>query len=245
MPENEFDSISKEELASAVKLEEMSTPKSALAASLKNQMIADDLAMEVGLDASLEDISSEYRSNARSRVDMQSKAQLDREEKEALRAKVQEQLSAKPQGYNQKRSAEMYKRLMAEKDAKEAKAGFFVLLANALAAGLSAVLIFLLKLNADGTKPYANYIVIAAVIFALMMLVRSNFGRILSAIYFFAQGVFLAVFGLFFYIIDISSSSDEDYMIRIVLFSAAVILSIFPAVMLLVNKKIRAYYNNR
>lgn len=245
MPENGIDSISKEELASAVKLEEMSTPKSAMAASLKNQMIADDLAMEVGLDASLSDMSSEYRSSAQSRVDMQSKARLDRDEKEALRNKVQEQLSAKPKGYNQRRSAEMYNRLMAEKSAKEAKAGFFVLLVNAIAAGLSAVLIFLLKLNADGSKPYANYIVIAAVIFALMMLVRSNFGRILSAIYFFAQGVFLAVFGLFFYIIDINSSGDEDYIFKIVLFSAAVILSVFSAVMLLVNKKIRAYYNNR
>lgn len=234
-----------DDMASSLKLEEMRTTKSALATSLKHQMIADDLAMEVGTDARLEEMSTEYGKDNLKQEDILSKDYLDRNERDVLKTRMQEQLSAKPKGYNQKKSMEMAKKLMAEQKDKEAKKGFFMLLAVAAIAGLSAVIMYFLDLNADGSKPYASYIMVAAVIFALMMIMRSGFGRILSAIYFFLQTAFLLGPGLFFYVISPDAQASEDYIIKIVMFVAAVFCSAFPAVKILTGKKIGVYYSHR
>lgn len=234
-----------DDMASSLKLEEMRTTKSALATTLKHQMIADDLAMEVGTDTKLEEMSTEYGNDNIKQDDILSKDYLDRNERDVLKTRMQEQLSAKPKGFNQKKSMEMAKKLMAEQQAKEAKKGFFMLLAVAAVAGLSAVIIYFLDLNADGSKPYASYIIVAAVVFALMMLMRSSFGRIMSSIYFFAQTAFLLGPGLFSYVISPDAQASEDYIMKIVLFVAAVFCSVFPAVKILTGKKIKVYYSHR
>lgn len=234
-----------DDMASSLQLEEMRTTKSALATSLKNQMIADDLAMEVGTDTKLEEMSTEYGKDNIKQNDILSKDYLDKNERDVLKTRMQEQLSARPKGFSQKKSMEMAKKLMAEQQAKEAKKGFFMLLAVAAIAGLSAVIMYFLDMNADGSKPYANYIIVAAVVFALMMLMRSSFGRILSSIYFFAQTAFLLGPGLFSYVISPDAQASEDYIMKIVLFVAAVFCSVFPAVKVLTGKKIKVYYSHR
>ncbi|MDE7289605.1 MAG: hypothetical protein K2N71_08930, partial [Oscillospiraceae bacterium] len=146
-----------DDMSSGVKLEEMRTDRSSLAASLKHQMIADDLAMEIQ-GAKLEEMSTEYGNDNMRQDDILSKDYLDKNERDVLKTRMKEELSAKPKGFSQKKSMEMAKKLMAEQKAKEAKKGFVMLILVAVVGLISAGLAYYLRLNEDGTKPYMDYI---------------------------------------------------------------------------------------
>ncbi|MDE6132089.1 MAG: hypothetical protein K2G04_01750, partial [Oscillospiraceae bacterium] len=183
-----------DDMTSGIKLEEMRTERSSLASSLKNQMIADDLAMEIAA-AKLEEMSTEYGNENIRQDDILSKDYLDKNERDVLKTRMKEELSAKPQGFNQKKSIEMAKKLMAEQKAKEAKKGFFMLILVAVVGLVTAGLAYYLDMNGDGTKPYMDYIPVAGVLFSLFMLVRSRFSRALSVLYFAVQTAAL-IYGL-------------------------------------------------
>lgn len=235
--------ITLDEMDVGVKLEEMRTSKSALASSLKNQMIADDLAMEIAA-AKLEEMSTEYGNDNIRKEDILSKDYLDKNERDALKTRTAEALSAKPQGFSQKKSMEMAKKLMAEQKEKEAKKGFFMLLLVAAVGLLSAGLAYYLKLNEDGTKPYMDYIPVAGVVFSLFMLVRSRFSRALSVLYFAVQTAAL-VYGLISFTLAPDSFSNDGYIIKLVLFALAIGLSAFVSVKIVTGKKIGVYYSHR
>lgn len=236
------DNIVLDDMASSIKLEEMRTDRSSLAASLKHQMIADDLAMEIEA-AKLEEMSTEYGSNVK-KEDILSKEYLDKNEKDALKTRMKEQLSAKPRGFNQRKSMEMAKKLMAEQKAKEAKKGFFMLILVALVGLASAGLAYYLKLNEDGTKPYMDYVPIAGVLFSLLMLARSRFSRVLSVLYFAVQTAAL-MYGLISFTLAPDSFSNDGYIMKLVLFVLAIGGSAFVAVKIVTGKKIGVYYSHR
>ena len=232
-----------DDMTSGVKLEEMRTDRSSLAASLKHQMIADDLAMEIQ-GAKLEEMSTEYGNDNIRQDDILSKDYLDKNERDVLKNRMMEELSAKPQGFNQKKSMEMAKKLMAEQKAKEAKKGFVMLILVALVGLASAGLAYYLDLNGDGTKPYMDYIPLAGVVFSLFMLVRSRFSRALSVFYFAVQTAAL-MYGLIAYTLSPDSFSNDGYVLKLALFVLAIGCSAFVGVKIVTGKKISIYYNHR
>lgn len=232
-----------DDMTSGVKLEEMRTDRSSLAASLKHQMIADDLAMEIAA-AKLEEMSTEYGNDNIRQDDILSKDYLDKNERDVLKTRMMEELSAKPQGFNQKKSMEMAKKLMAEQKAKEAKKGFVMLILVAIVGLVSAGLAYYLKLNEDGTKPYMDYIPVAGVVFSLFMLVRSRFSRALSVLYFAVQTAAL-MYGLIAYTLSPNSFSNDGYILKLALFVLAIGCSAFVGVKIVTGKKISVYYNHR
>lgn len=232
-----------DDMTSSVKLEEMRTDRSSLAASLKHQMIADDLAMEIA-GAKLEEMSTEYGNDNMRQDDILSKDYLDKNERDVLKTRMKEELSAKPKGFSQKKSIEMAKKLMAEQKAKEAKKGFFMLILVALVGLVSAGLAYYLKLNEDGTKPYMDYIPIAGVVFSLFMLVRSRFSRALSVLYFAVQTAAL-MYGLIAYTLSPDSFSNDGYILKLALFVIAIGCSAFVGVKIVTGKKIGIYYSFR
>lgn len=232
-----------DDMTGSLKLEEMQTEKSSLAASLKHQMIADDLAMEIQ-GAKLEEMSTEYGNDNVRQDDILSKDYLDKNERDVLKTRMKEQLSAKPKGFSQKKSMEMAKKLMSEQKAKEAKKGFFMLVLVAAVGLISAGLAYYLKLNEDGTKPYMDYIPIAGVIFSLFMLIRSRFSRVLSALYFAAQTAAL-MYGLIAYTLSPDSFSNDGYILKLALFVLAIGCSAFVGIKIVTGKKIGIYYSYR
>lgn len=232
-----------DDMTSSIKLEEMRTDRSSLAASLKHQMIADDLAMEIQ-GAKLEEMSTEYGNDNIRQDDILSKDYLDRNERDVLKTRMKEELSARPKGFSQKKSMEMAKKLMAEQKAKEAKKGFVMLILVAIVGLISAWLAYYLKLNEDGTKPYMDYIPVAGVLFSLFMLVRSRFSRALSVLYFAVQTAAL-MYGLIAYTLSPDSFSNDGYILKLALFVLAIGCSAFVGVKIVTGKKISVYYNHR
>lgn len=232
-----------DDMTSGIKLEEMRTDRSSLASSLKHQMIADDLAMEIAA-AKLEEMSTEYGNDNMRQDDILSKDYLDKNERDVLKTRMKEELSAKPKGFSQKKSMEMAKKLMAEQKAKEAKKGFFMLILVAVVGLISAGLAFYLDLNEDGTKPYMDYIPVAGVLFSLLMLVRSRFSRALSVLYFAVQTAAL-MYGLIAYTLSPDSFSNDGYILKLALFVLAIGCSAFVGIKIVTGKKIGVYYSHR
>lgn len=232
-----------DDMTSGIKLEEMRTDRSSLASSLKHQMIADDLAMEIAA-AKLEEMSTEYGNDNMRQDDILSKDYLDKNERDVLKTRMKEELSAKPKGFSQKKSMEMAKKLMAEQKAKEAKKGFFMLILVAVVGLISAGLAFYLDLNEDGTKPYMDYIPVAGILFSLFMLVRSRFSRALSVLYFAVQTAAL-MYGLIAYTLSPDSFSNDGYILKLALFVLAIGCSAFVGIKIVTGKKIGVYYSHR
>lgn len=232
-----------DDMTSGIKLEEMQTERSSLASSLKHQMIADDLAMEIAA-AKLEEMSTEYGNDNMRQDDILSKDYLDKNERDVLKTRMKEELSAKPKGFSQKKSMEMAKKLMAEQKAKEAKKGFFMLILVAVVGLISVGLTFYLDLNEDGTKPYMDYIPVAGVLFSLFMLVRSRFSRALSVLYFAVQTAAL-MYGLIAYTLSPDSFSNDGYILKLALFVLAIGCSAFVGIKIVTGKKIGIYYSHR
>lgn len=232
-----------DDMTSGIKLEEMRTDRSSLASSLKHQMIADDLAMEITA-AKLEEMSTEYGNDNMRQDDILSKDYLDKNERDVLKTRMKEELSAKPKGFSQKKSMEMAKKLMAEQKAKEAKKGFFMLILVAVVGLISAGLAFYLDLNEDGTKPYMDYIPVAGILFSLLMLVRSRFSRALSVLYFAVQTAAL-MYGLIAYTLSPDSFSNDGYILKLALFVLAIGCSAFVGIKIVTGKKIGVYYSHR
>lgn len=232
-----------DDMTSGIKLEEMQTERSSLASSLKHQMIADDLAMEIAA-AKLEEMSTEYGNDNMRQDDILSKDYLDKNERDVLKTRMKEELSAKPKGFSQKKSMEMAKKLMAEQKAKEAKKGFFMLILVAVVGLISVGLTFYLDLNEDGTKPYMDYIPVAGVLFSLFMLVRSRFSRALSVLYFAVQTAAL-MYGLIAYTLSPDSFSNNGYILKLALFVLAIGCSAFVGIKIVTGKKIGIYYSHR
>ncbi|MDE5576459.1 MAG: hypothetical protein K2J11_03620 [Oscillospiraceae bacterium] len=226
-----------------VKLEEMRTDKSSMISSLKNQMQADDLAMSVENRPKLDEMSDEYFPSHRKSEDIMSKEQLDKDEKELIKNRLKTEMEKKPEGFDKKKSLAMYKKLMDEQKAKAAKRGFIMLLITAAMGFASAVLIYFAKPNAGGDQPLLDYLPVGAIVFALFMMVKSKFAKIMSTLFFTACTVMLIYPGLFSYAFNPENQSAKNYVIQLIIYVAAIAMCAVTFIRLLTNKDIEEYYS--
>lgn len=226
-----------------VRTEEMRTDKSSMISSLKNQMQADDLAMSVQNRPKLDEMSDEYFPSQRKSSDIMAKEQLDKDEKELIKTRLKTEMEKKPEGYDKKKSLAMYKKLMDEQKAKSAKRGFVMLLIAAATGFASALLIYLTEPNASGEHPLMDYLPIGAVVFSLFMLVKSKMAKILSTLYFVVCTVLLIYPGLVGYALDPENQNGNDFLIKILIYVAAVAMCAVTFIRLFMNKDIEEYYS--
>ncbi|MCH5193911.1 MAG: hypothetical protein J1F11_08125 [Oscillospiraceae bacterium] len=225
-----------------IRLEDMTAPKRTASESLKAQMMADDMAMSLGERPSLRDMSDKYSTGKNALDDLIEKKILNSNEKDALKTRLQEEISSRPEGFNQRRSLQMYHQLMDEQDQKKAQKGFAMLLILLFLGIGTAATEFLIDLNPDGLKVYMDYIHLATLAFSVLMLVRSKFFKILSAIYFAVNTVALIYPGLTSYTANPESQVNEQFIIHITMFVLAIIFSAITSYMLFKDKTIAAYY---
>jgi len=238
------DDIALEEMD--VKLEEMRTDKSSIISSLKSQMMQDDLAMSVEGRPQLDEMSDEYGPSKRKQEDIMLKGKLDRNEKELLKTQLKSQLEAKSKDYDKRKSAEMYKALMAEQHAREAKKGFLMLAITALFGLATAGIIYYINgevPEARGIIPSLQPIAVAAAVFSVLMLVKSSFMKITSTLFFVLNSIALIGPGLVFYAMEPANQEADNYLMGIILSVAAIALSTITAFRLVANKDIKNYYN--
>lgn len=192
-----------------------------------------------------EDMSKELALNAKKTEELVQKDILDNSEKEFIKNRLKAEIESKPEGYDQKKSIEMYRRLMAEQKEKQAKHGFSMLILTAIFGILAAAALFVLNNKspeACGKLPSLNIFVTGAVFFSAAMLVRAKLFRLLSALFFIVSTAVLAGLGLFGYISS-GASSENGFAVNVLLYAAAIIFSAAAAVRLAVNKDIKAYYD--
>lgn len=229
-----------------VKVEEMRTDKSAIISSLKNQMQADDLEMSVTNRPTLDDMSEKYAPTRKTASDVVSKDQLDKDEKELIKTRLKTEMESKPEGYDKKKSLAMYKKLMDEQKAKSAKRGFIQLLITAALGLISAAIVLMIKPNGDGLHPLLDYLPAGALVFSLLMLLKSKFFKIFSTLFFIAETVILIYPGLVSYALNPDNQNlGTDYITKIVMYVAAVALCAVTFIRLAANKDIEEYYSYR
>lgn len=229
-----------------VKLEEMRTDKSSIISSLKNQMMQDDLAMSVEGRPQLDEMSDIYGPSKQKKEDIMLKSKLDRNEKDLLRNQLKSQLETKSKDYDRRKSAEMYKALMAEQHAREAKKGFLVLLVTAVFGLVTAGLIYMLNSKvpeARGVIPSLLPLAIAAAVFSVCMLSKSSFFKITSVMFFILNSIALIGPGLLVFAMSPDNQKSENYLLGIILTVAAIIFSFLTAFNLVTNKDIKNYYS--
>lgn len=229
-----------------VKLEEMRTDKSSIISSLKSQMMQDDLAMSVEGRPQLDEMSDIYGPSKQKKEDIMLKNKLDRNEKDLLKSQLKSQLEAKSKDYDKRKSAEMYKALMAEQHAREAKKGFFVLLLTAVFGLAAAAVIYVLNNKAPearGIIPSLQPLAIAAAAFSVLMFIKTTFFKVTSIMFFILNSIALIGPALLVFAMSPDNQRLDNYLIGIILTVAAVVLSFITAFNLVTNKDIKNYYS--
>ena len=233
-----------------VRLSDMNAPKKNTAENLRLQMIADDLAMSAGDRPVLKEMSDRYAGRKNDLDELIEKKVLGRNEKEALKNRLQEEIGSRPEGFNQRRSLEMYHQLMDEPDEKEAQRGFFLLMIFMMLGVGVAALEFFLNMNPEGdiSRIYMDYIHFATLLFSIVMLFRAKFFKVLSAIYFMANSAALIVPGLMVYAMDPANQQggeSGEFIINLTMYLIAIIFSVVIFIRLLKDKTIAAYYSKK
>ena len=245
LPENiTADDIALEDME--VKLEEMRTDKSSIISSLKSQMMQDDLAMSVEDRPQLGEMSDIYGPSKQRKEDIMLKNKLDRNEKDLLKSQLKSQLEAKSKDYDRRKSAEMYKALMAEQHAREAKKGLLMLALTAVFGLITAALIYVLNdkiPEARGIIPSLKPLAIAAAAFSVLMFAKSGFFKVTSVMFFVLNSIALIGPGLVFYAMEPANQEADTYLTGIILSVAAIAFSTLTAFRLASNKDIKNYYN--
>lgn len=231
-----------------VKLEEMRTDKSSIISSLKSQMMQDDLAMSVESRPKLDEMSDEYGPSKKKQEDIRFKGKLDRNEKDMLKSQLRSQLETKSKDYDKRKSAEMYKALMAEQHAREAKKGLMVLLITAVFGLITAALIYTLNNKvpeARGVIPSLQPLAIAAAVFSVCTLSKSSFFKITTVMFFILNSIALIGPALLFFAMNPENQESSNYIMGIILTVAAIASSSVTAFLLVTNKDIKNYYSYR
>lgn len=249
-PTKTYADLMNEETGSRVRLSEMNAPKKNTAENLRLQMIADDLAMSAGNRPVLKEMSDRYAGRKNDLDELIEKNVLGRNEKEALKNRLQEEIGSRPEGFNQRRSLEMYHQLMDEQDEKEAQKGFFLLLILLVLGVGVAALEFFLDMNPEGetSRIYMDYIHFATLLFSVVMLFRAKFFKVLSALYFIVNTLALIVPGLMVYAIDPANQQggeSGEFIITLTMYLIAIIFSVVIFIRLIKDKTIAAYYSKK
>ena len=240
------ENISLDEMDTGVKLEEMRSPKRKTSSNLKLQMMADDLAMNMEEQPVLREMSTEYGSSKKREEDILKKDKLDRDEKELIKNRLKAEIYSKPEGYNQRKSQEMYNKLMNEQRAKEAKRGFLVALLLMAVGLVSAALTYFTKMeNYESASEFLVYLPFATAFFSLLILVRKKAFRIFTLVYFIGNSIVLLGPGLIVFALTPANQNGDEFLSKICLYVAAILCSSFTAFRLAASEKVKAYYAYR
>lgn len=206
----------------------------------RKQQELDDLAREIGNRPKVEEMSDEIFAAAplKKKATFDSQEALDRDEKQLIKERLQKEIDSRPKGINKKNSAELYKNLMHEQKVKKAKKGLLSLVLMAIG-GIAASLVMYTKLNPDNLN-IINYASMGGVIFALLMLLKANFFRLTSCIFFSAETVY-TVYTCVNYALDTERKPD-NYFETLICFIVVIAICAIVAIQLATNANIEAYY---
>lgn len=238
----DLDSLSKDSivLEDMATLSDLTTPAEHSTKNIKEKIKLDDLAMEVGNSAVLDDLSDDYQAPQQKAVDLLEKETLKDDEKRVLKQRLEEDLQKLPENFNQKASIHMYNRLMEEKKMKIAKKGFGVSL-GVIALGFVSAAISFLFLEWGGHN-WFDLCAIAMVIASLILFIKSHHAKILSQLIYFLGIVAYLGPGLAMYILDPNTSADSDYGTKLTMFGVAAVVNILCLVILTKSESLNTYY---
>ena len=239
-------SISLDSMDHGIKLEEMRTPKNIASSNLKMQMMADELAMEMDGQPVIREMSTEYGSSRKREENLMNKDKLDRDEKELIKNRLKAEMSSRPEGFNQKKSLEMYNKLMDEQRAKEARRGFLRVLLLLVIGIASAVMTYFsgIENHADVSK-FMGYVPFATVLFSVIMLVPKKAFKVFTMVYFIGNSLILLGPGLLVFALTPANQSGDDFLVKIALFVGATLCSALVCFRLAASSTIDAYYSYR
>ena len=244
MSENEFNNP--DSIDPGIKLEEMTTPKNVSSSNLKMQMIADELAMEMDEQPVLNEMSTEYGSSKKREENILSKDKLDRDEKELIKNRLKAEMSSRPEGFNQKKSLEMYNKLMDEKKAKEARNGLLRVILLVVIGIASAVMTYFSGIeNQADVSEFMSYLPFATVLFSILMLVPKRAFKIFTIVYFIGNSIILLGPGLIVFALTPENQSGDEFLVKIALFVGAMLCSSLVCFRLAASNAIEAYYSYR
>lgn len=216
------------------------------AKTIKNQVMMDDMSLEMkNSKPILEDLSDEYnpQTNAKKRMsdedDFVLTKKLDDSEKLAIKNHLNEEINSRPKRFNQRASNAMYAKLMEEKRIKKAKKGLLMTIGVMLLTLACAVITYI------GIMPMDDrylYLAGGSLVFSLLLMVKSKKVKVLSTLYFAINTIVLAGPGLTMYILTQNEHPDPNFNLRVVFFSAAIILSVAAIAILCKSDTIEAYY---
>ena len=206
----------------------------------RKQQELDDLAREIGNRPKVEEMSDEIFAAAplKKKATFDSQEALDRDEKQLIKERLQKEIDSRPKGINKKNSAELYKNLMHEQKVKRAKKGLLSLVFMAIG-GIVASLVMYTRLNPDNLN-IITYASMGGVIFALLMLLKANFFRLTSCIFFSAETVY-TVYTCVNYALDTERKPD-NYFETLIFFIIVIAICAIVAIQLATNANIEAYY---
>lgn len=216
------------------------------AKTIKNQVMMDDMSLEMKNNKPiLEDLSDEYnpQTNAKKRMsdedDFVLTKKLDDSEKLAIKNHLNEEINSRPKRFNQRASNAMYAKLMEEKRIKKAKKGLLMTIGVMLLTLACAAITYI------GIMPLNDlylYLAGGSLVFSLLLMVKSKKVKVLSTLYFAINTIVLAGPGLTMYILTQNEHPDPEFNLRVVFFSAAIILSVAAIAILCKSDTIEAYY---
>lgn len=214
--------------------------------SIRQQMEMDDIAMSMGSKPVLEDMSKEHAPTQKKAEDLALKDVLDRDERQIIKNRLEQELGKNAHRTNKRSSLQMYHDLMNQQKVRKAKQGFFVVLLL-MAFGILTAVISYFKLWTDNEElwsgiPILMYIPFATAFFALLLLVKAKFAKILSTLYFAVNTVILIGPGFIKFCIDNSENGLSEHIFMVIYFVAAIILSAIICIQLCTNDKVEAYY---
>ncbi|MBQ8826678.1 MAG: hypothetical protein IJ007_06260 [Oscillospiraceae bacterium] len=215
--------------------------------SIRQQMEMDDIAMSMGNKPIIEDMSKEYAPTQKKAEDLALKDVLDRDERQIIKNRLEQELGKNAHRSSKKSSLQMYHDLMNQQKVRKAKQGFFVVLLL-MAFGIITAVISYFKLwtgNEDlwSSIPILMYIPFATAFFALLLLVKAKFAKILSTLYFAVNTVVLIGPGFIKFCIDNSENGLSEHIFMVIYFAAAILLSAIICIQLCTNDKVEAYYS--
>ena len=215
--------------------------------SIRQQMEMDDIAISMGNKPIIEDMAKEYAPTPKKAEDLALKDVLDRDERQIIKKRLEDELGKNAHRSNKRTSLQMYHDLMNQQKVRKAKQGFFVVLLL-MAFGIITAVISYFKLWTGNEElwsgiPVLMYIPFATGFFALLLLVKAKFAKILSTLYFAVNTVILIGPGFVKFCIDNSENGLSDHIFMVIYFVAAILLSAIICIQLCTNEKVEAYYS--
>jgi hypothetical protein len=213
--------------------------KQAAEKAISNQLKKDELYFDIGEKPIIDDLSNVYKPTYDKTKSLSDRPVLEKSEKDLIKERVQRELSSKPENFDQKKSLQMYNKLMEEQKIRLAKKGFLmVLLLIVMGLGSAAVTYFLLNWK---EQIYFMYLALGAAFFSIILLIKAKPAKILATLFFAVYTIILIGPGLIKFAIDTELNSKSYFTIGY--FVAAILLSGFVCFQLVTSETVEAYYS--